>query len=115
MSANIEKEVLFYETEYRRPVAEFLQTLSIEDREQIYACIQMLQQHGVGIGLPTIRKVSKALYELRVRTRTNQIRFLFAKYQSSYIILHGFVKKSAKTPKRDIKTALNRLTAAYRI
>jgi phage-related protein len=47
------------------------------------------------------------LWELRVKFSADISRiFYFMDVKGAFILLHGFVKKSEKTPKREIETAL---------
>lgn len=49
------------------------------------------------------------LWELRVKISTNNYRIFYFHYiNDSFVLLHGFKKKTQKTPKREIQTALKR-------
>jgi phage-related protein len=59
-----------------------------------------------------VRPVSgyRKLWELRVRAQVGAIRlFYFAHTGRQFVILHGFVKKSGKTPRRELEIAAQRM------
>lgn len=61
-----------------------------------------LREYGTTIGNPVIKHIKDELYELRpLRDRF----FFFYKHENKYIILNHFVKKTQKTPKKEIEKA----------
>jgi len=61
-----------------------------------------LRTYGTTIGSPTIKHIKNELYELRpLRDRF----FFFYKYENKYIVLNHFVKKTQKTPQKEIDKA----------
>ena len=59
--------------------------------------------------MPTCRPLGKELYEVRSNLPSNRIaRTIFCIYFGQMIILHGFIKKTQKTPKQDLDLALER-------
>ena len=72
----------------------------------------LLEEFGLTVTAPHVRPIkgSWKLWELRVRVQQGAIRlFYFAHTGRRFVILHGFVKKSGKTPRRDIETAVRRM------
>jgi phage-related protein len=61
------------------------------------------------MGMPTVRKMDTALWEVRTRFSGGIARVLFTVMQDRMILLHGFVKKSNKTPIEELDTARRRL------
>jgi len=59
--------------------------------------------------MPLIRKIDKDLWEVRTRLTTGIARVLFTVDGEHMILLHGFIKKSQKTPQNELKTAFSRL------
>mgnify|MGYP003343284014 FL=1 len=49
------------------------------------------------------------LWEIRVDLSDGICRIFFTIMNNTMILLHGFVKKSQKTPQNELKTAENRL------
>mgnify|MGYP000943095157 FL=1 len=66
-------------------------------------------QYGWPLGMPLIRRVEPGLWEVRSNLSRGIGRVLFAVEGSTMILLHGFVKKSRKTPATDLRTARQRL------
>lgn len=61
------------------------------------------------IGMPLVRSLGRDLWEVRSDlTRGRVARVLFCVTAEHMVLLHGFIKKTQKTPKRDIDLALGR-------
>lgn len=71
-------------------------------------------QHGWPLGMPLIRKLEPGLREARSHIAAGIARVLFMVDRSILVLLHGFVKKSQKTPASDLKTAQQRLAGPRR-
>lgn len=67
-------------------------------------------QFGWPVGMPLARKMSADLWELRSRIEAGIARTFFTLYQNKLVLLHGFVKKSKKTPSNELATAKRRLS-----
>ncbi|MEL6263374.1 MAG: type II toxin-antitoxin system RelE/ParE family toxin [Cyanobacteria bacterium J06626_6] len=82
--------------------------LDVADRKTIGVDIKTVE-FGWPVGMPTCRPMGKGLYEVRSSLSGNRIaRVLFCIYDGQMILLHGFIKKSKKTPKQDLDLALDR-------
>jgi len=66
-------------------------------------------QSGWPLGMPLIRKIQKDLREVRTTLNSGIARVFFTVDGEYMILLHGFIKKSQKTPEHELKTALVRL------
>src|SRR5512146_1259995 len=105
--------VVFYRSEAgNEPVREWLKGLSREDKRRIGEDIKTAQL-GWPLGMPLIRKIQKDLWEVRTTVENGIARVFFTVEDGSMILLHGFVKKSQKTPQHELKTAVVHL-ANYR-
>ncbi|MGO4881230.1 MAG: type II toxin-antitoxin system RelE/ParE family toxin [Bryobacteraceae bacterium] len=92
----------------REPVREWLKALNREDRRTIGEDIKDVE-FSWPIGMPLVRHLGRELWEVRSRLTDDRIaRVLFCVEGGRMMLLHGFVKKSQKTPKRDIDLALKR-------
>ena len=72
--------------------------------------IELLEKHGKDLREPYVKPVKgrnfKGLYELRIKFAGDIARiFYFVYYRNQYVLLSGFIKKTMKTPVREIKTA----------
>lgn len=99
----------FYRTEAgNEPVREWLKQLAPESRKVIGIDIKTVE-YGWPIGMPTCRSMGKGLYEVRSNLPDGTIaRVLFCIYQEKMLLLHGFIKKTQKTPKQELDLALTR-------
>ena len=101
--------VAFFQTETgREPVREWLKSLPRENRRIIGEHIKTVH-FGWPLGMPLARKLDKGLWEVRVRLPDGIARILFTTVERRMILLHGFIKKSQKTPREDLELAKPRL------
>jgi phage-related protein len=90
--------------------------LSAEDRRIIGDDIRTLE-FGWPLGMPLCRPVSgrKGLWEVRSSLPGGRIaRVLFCIHESQLILLHGFEKKTQRTPDRDLDVAVQRMRGLKR-
>ena len=90
------------------PVREWLRSLPREERRILGEDIKSVQ-FGWPLGMPLVRKLDKGLWEVRSRLPGRIARVLFTTNESKMVLLHGFIKKSQKTPKEDLELAKTRL------
>jgi phage-related protein len=65
---------------------------------------------GPDLGMPHTRAIGKGLLELRLKSQEGIARVFFCNRPGRRIMmLHAFVKKSAKTPAKELKVARERL------
>ena len=101
--------VVFYRTEAgNEPVRQWLQGLKREDRKTIGQDVKTAQ-YGWPLGMPLIRKLEPGLWEVRSHIAQGVARVLFTVDHGVMVLLHGFVKKSQKTPLEELRTARQRL------
>ncbi|MFA6532581.1 MAG: type II toxin-antitoxin system RelE/ParE family toxin [Patescibacteria group bacterium] len=98
-------KIYFYKTD-------FIDSFSNKIVLKIKSDIRLLKEYGLAL-LPTskVKKITgfSNLYELRIKTNI-QIRLFFAFVSPNiFLIVHGFIKKTQKTPINEIRTAVNRL------
>jgi len=92
----------------REPVREWLKSLEMEDRKTIGADIKDVE-FSWPIGMPLVRYLGNELWEVRSSLARGRIaRVVFCVEQGFMVLLHGFMKKSQKTPQQDIDLALKR-------
>lgn len=90
------------------PVRDWLRSkLSKEDRKRIGEDVKTVQL-GWPIGMPTCRPLGKGLYEVRTDLRDRIARVIFCFHGGHLVLLHGFIKKTQKTPKTDLELARRR-------
>lgn len=109
-------EIIFYHAKNKTSeIIEYLDELGVKsktskndrlNRIKILSYLQALSQHGTRIGSPVVKHIEGDLWELR--PLKNRIFFFYWK-DNKYVLLHYFIKKSKKTPRREIEKAKNNL------
>lgn len=89
-------------------VNDFIDSLAPKVRSKVDTGLALLEEFGPNVGFPFTKKLFTDLWELRIRSQL-EIRFLYTVYDSKIILIHGFIKKSQKTPLKELKTAYKRL------
>ncbi len=91
------------------PVREWLLELSDEERKAVGDDIRTAE-FGWPIGMPLCRSLGSGLWEVRTNLPDGKIsRVLFCAHAGEMILLHGFIKKTQKTPKSDLDLAKKRM------
>jgi phage-related protein len=100
----------FYESAPgNRPVREWVLGLSPEDRKRVGRDIQKVE-FGWPLGMPYCRSLGSGLWEVRSDLTDGKIgRVIFCVARERMVLMHGFVKKTQKTPARDLRLALKRM------
>lgn len=101
----------YYESHYGdKPVEDFIGSLEEKAQAKVTRTLELLEEFGIRIGLPHAKKLGgTSLWELRILGSDSLRIFYIAKEQQSFLLLHGFKKKTQKTEKKEIKIALDRL------
>jgi phage-related protein len=60
------------------------------------------------IGMPICRPMGDGLFEVRTNLPQGIARVLFCIHEGEMVLLHGFIKKSQKTPKQELNLAKER-------
>ncbi len=97
-------EVIFFNS----TIKNYLDSLEKSSKSKSSKYIDLLERFGNTLGMPYSRKISHNLYELRIRSQ-QEIRILCCFYNQQAVIVHAFVKKSQKTPRKEIQTALRKI------
>ena len=79
------------------------------NRKKILAYIGALERYGTRIGEPYVKHLQDDIWELR--PLRNRILFFYWN-DSKFVLLHHFVKKTQKTPRKEIELA-KRLKKEY--
>ncbi len=105
MGPGTKLEVFFYRTESgNEPVRDWLKGLDKQDRRTLGGDIRTVQ-FGWPLGMPVVRKLDHGLWEIRSRLDKRIARVIFAVQDGRLVLLHGFIKKSQKTPREDLDLA----------
>ena len=102
---------VFFRTETgREPVREWLKDL-LKDERRIIGEDIMTVQYRWPLGMPLVDNLGSGIWEIRSRLPNRIARTLFFVHQREIILLHGFIKKTKKTPNEDRALALRRKNA----
>ena len=106
----------FYRNEKgTEPVRDWLRELNKDDRTEIGTDIATVE-YGWPIGMPTCAPLGEGLWEVRTNLGGNRIaRVLFCIADEHLVLLHGFIKKTRKTPKADLDLARARMRELTRV
>ena len=88
-------------------VEKFIQGLEVDTIAKTLRTIDLLEKFGNQMGMPHSKKVTKNLFELRIRGK-QEIRIFYCFYENCICLIHGFIKKSQKTPRKELQNALNK-------
>ena len=101
---------VFYATSRgNEPVREWLKKLDDDSRRRVGVDIATAE-FGWPVGMPLCRDMGKRLFEIRSNITDGRIaRVLFAVVDEEMVLLHGFIKKTQRTPARELNLALKRL------
>ncbi len=101
--------VEFYETEEGRiPVQEFILDCEPKMRSKIFQIIDLLGRNGPSLRMPYSKYLSDGIFEIRIKQGSDHSRILYFFIKDRRIVLtNSFVKKSKRTPSREIEKAEN--------
>lgn len=101
--------VVFYREEGsgNEPVREWLTFLDKNCRRIIGADLRTLQI-GWPLGMPLVRSLGAGLWEIRSNIPNGIARIIFKMIQGEIVLLHGFIKKTQKTPQDELEIAKKR-------
>lgn len=110
MSEENNFEVLFFKNDDgSSPIDEFLDSIEIKLRAKTVGLIIKLEKYGNNLREPYSKVLEDGICELRVSQGNNISRVLYFFVVGKKIILtNGFVKKTQKTPRKEIELAKKR-------
>jgi phage-related protein len=111
-----EWSIVFYiEESGRNPVGDFLASLDVKAQAQFLASMEQLRVRNVSAREPLVRHLEDKVWELREESRGNIYRLLYFFFSGRRIVfVHGFQKKTEKTPRGEIEIALRRMKTFVR-
>ena len=99
--------VEFYQKENGEiPMAEFLSKQTGPMKAKIAFTIDLLEEMGNGLREPFSKSLEDGILELRIKAGSDISRvFYFFMVGNRAILTHGFIKKTQKTPRKEIDKA----------
>jgi phage-related protein len=95
---------------YNEAVRLWVDSLPVGIRAYYARITREMRKFGPNLGMPYTRALGDELFEIRARGKEGIARIFYGTVVcGKIIILHGFVKKTDKTPRRELATARRRL------
>lgn len=110
----MKKEIIYTVVFYKEPrsgkmpAREWFQELTKPEKKKLGHDLLVLQLTWP-VGMPLVRNMKNGLWELRTSLSKKEARVFFAIKQKNIIVLHGIIKKTEKTPPRELELAMKRL------
>ncbi|MBI4579458.1 MAG: type II toxin-antitoxin system RelE/ParE family toxin [Planctomycetes bacterium] len=102
-------DVVFFKTDQgTEPVREWLLSLAKSERKTIGDDVLKVQ-YCWPIGRPLVGNLGSGLWEVRSHLRGRIARVIFCVEGNTMVLLHGFVKKTQKTPGHELDLAIKRM------
>lgn len=105
-------EIIFYHSKNgKSEIEEYLDELAVKaetsktdriNRMKILSYLYTLSQYGTRVGQPIVKHIEGSLWELR--PLKNRI-FFFYWQDNKFVLLHHFIKKTQKTPPKELEQA----------
>lgn len=94
------------------PVKDFVDSLSPEGKAKYIFISDLLEQYGIQVREPYVKPIKgkKKLFEMRIKEKSNIHRIIYFVFTGkTLILLHGFTKKTQRTPAKEIEIAEKRM------
>lgn len=102
----------YVEENGRNPVDDFLEGLDKGTHARFLWSLEQVRVRNVIAREPLVRHVEGKIWEIREESKTNIYRILYIFFTGKRIVLlHGFVKKTQKLPRKELEIALRRLNS----
>ncbi len=99
-------EIHFYSNDEMKVIQNFPKSILAN----LIHIFEMIEFMGPNLGLPYTKSLGKGIFEIRAKGKEGISRSLFCIVKDRrIIILHSFIKKSNKIPKKDLELAKKRL------
>lgn len=100
-------EIEFYKNQNGDvPVKDFVLSLDTKMRAKMLRCIEILKKNGNDLREPYTKPLGNGIFELRAKQGSDISRVLYFFVIGRKIVLtNGFIKKTAKTPPKEIDLA----------
>jgi phage-related protein len=95
---------------YSEQVQQAIQALPVGLRARYAHLTSLMIEFGANLGMPHTRAMGDGLFELRLKGKEGIARVFYCTLVGQRIImLHSFVKKSQKTPGKELELARRRM------
>ena len=105
-------EITYYSDAVRREI----HALPLDLRAYYFHLVDRMEIVGPNLGMPHTRHMGDGLMEMRLKGKSGIGRVLYCCVVGGRIVmLHSFVKKTEKTPDRDLRLARKRMREVSRV
>ena len=96
---------------YNEDVMSDIQSWPIGIKGKFIWIVDLIARHGIEeVGMPHIKAIGSGLFEIRAKGKEGIGRTIFCLLtRKRMIILHGFIKKTQKTPMKELQLATKRM------
>lgn len=86
-----------------------ISNLPVKIRARYFALTDTMEIIGPNLGMPHTRAMGDGLFELRVKAQEGIARFFYCtQIKNEIVMLHCFIKKTDKTPPKELRMAKKR-------
>ena len=91
-------------------VEDEMESLPADVRARFYRIVELITEFGLNnVGMPHVRHLQGKLWEMRMKGKDGISRALYVvATRKRVVVVRAFVKKTQKTPNREIKIAIER-------
>jgi len=96
---------------YNSKIMDAIDSWPLRMRAKFLWITEIIERFGPNeIGMPHIKSLGKGLFEIRVKSDEGIARAMFCiKHKQVVIVLNEFIKKTQKTPLKEMELALRRM------
>jgi phage-related protein len=99
-------KITYYNENLQKEVLDFPETLLA----RYLRLTKLMEEYGPDIGMPHTKALGKGLFELRLKGKEGIARVFYCTMIGKKIhMLHSFIKKTEKTPKKELDLAKKRM------
>ncbi len=87
---------------------DFIKNLQTPTRMKVVKTTDLLEQFSNHLRMPYSKSLGGGLFELRIRGQ-QEVRIFYTFYDNNAVLLHGCIKKTQKTPAKELRIAMTKL------
>lgn len=89
----------------RKPVEKYIDSLESSKQTNIFKVFNLIKEFGIELGQPYLKPIRGKIWEMK--PGSSRILY-FVHTGKKFVLLHGFTKKTRKTPPKEIRLAVKR-------
>jgi phage-related protein len=104
-----------WKVDFHRGVEDDILSMPPKIQARMIKLLELIEMHGANLGPPHTESMGDGLFEIRAKAQEGIGRSLFCYLKGQHVyVLSAFVKKSNKTPKKEIDLARERMKEVKR-